>query len=679
MILLNRNKMTNSVGGSVLSCIKMTTCFAFLFSLACVSAIEADDAESVKLEEQAFKQAVTLAEDSVVRIQTIGGLDKIGRNLISTGPTTGVVVSKDGYILTSSFNFVGKPASIIVTFKDGRKFPAKQIATDAVKKITLIKIDAKKLSILPIAKKSDVEVGQWAIAVGRTYDPEVPNISIGIVSAKNRIWGKAIQVDAKISPTNYGGPLLDVSGKFVGILVPLSTRGTQVSAGTEWYDSGIGFAIPAEEALARIDQMKKGKNLVPGLLGVSFVQTSKLGYDPPKIKQVRVGSPAEKAGIKKGDLLVSILGIKTPTYNSVKHVMGNQYAGEEIAVTYKRGDKTFTQKAKLVETLVPYEAGFLGILPERPLSDESADTGIKIRHVFSGSAAEKSGLEKGDVITKLNDTDLTGSSDLSRKVRVLKPKQSVKITYSREGKSQTVDLKLTSFSSAVPEKLSTVAIPPGEEKVVPGVKSKVGNINFKLPEFKASCWAIVPDFYNPKASYPLVVWLHPSNSRMEKTIKKQWKSICNQRGIILLAPEARDIAGWSTGDLEIIAEGIKHMKKEYNIDSNRVVLFGYENGATFAFQAYFRHRDLFQGILAISGLPRVSVLENSPDFPVQISLIAGAEDKISRVMKRAAKKLRAMKYPTGFIPIKKWGADYPDEHDDLFKKIGRWVDSLDRI
>ena len=88
-------------------------------------------------------------------------------------------------------------------------------------------------------------VGQWTIAVGRTFNQKEPNISVGVLSATNRIWSTAIQTDAKISPANYGGPLIDSRGRVLGVLVPLSPQkqGGEI-AGAEWYDSGIGFAVP---------------------------------------------------------------------------------------------------------------------------------------------------------------------------------------------------------------------------------------------------------------------------------------------------------------------------------------------------------------------------------------------------------------------------------------------------
>ena len=107
-------------------------------------------------------------------------------------------------------------------------------------------------------------VGQWAIAIGRTFAADQTNISVGVISALNRIWGKAIQTDAKVSPNNYGGALTDIRGRVYGVLAPLSPNNQNALAGTEWYDSGIGFAVPLEDIYARLDHLKSGKDLKPG-------------------------------------------------------------------------------------------------------------------------------------------------------------------------------------------------------------------------------------------------------------------------------------------------------------------------------------------------------------------------------------------------------------------------------
>ncbi|MCA9005830.1 MAG: trypsin-like peptidase domain-containing protein, partial [Planctomycetaceae bacterium] len=274
------------------------------------------------LEERAFKQAAAFVNPSIVRIETVGGQDRVGKLITGTGPTSGVVVSRDGLIISSAFNFIGSPSSILVTLPDGRRFPAQNVATDHLKMLTLLKIDAQNLPIPLAIPESEIQVGMWSIALGRTFDLDQPSISVGIVSALERIWGKAIQTDAKISPVNYGGPLVDINGRVMGILVPLSPGASAETAGVEWYDSGIGFAIPMSDVLKIIPRLNTGKDLYPGLLGITLTGQGDLSTDM-KLDRVRYASPAQEAGVKTGDTITQLDGKTVNMHSEVKQVLMN--------------------------------------------------------------------------------------------------------------------------------------------------------------------------------------------------------------------------------------------------------------------------------------------------------------------------------------------------------------------
>src|SRR5262249_40512615 len=153
-----------------------------------------------------------------------------------SGPTTGVIVSSDGYIISSAFNFADKPDAVFVALpgRSGRQV-AQVVASDHTRMLTLLKIEASGLPVAQVTPKSEMQVGQSVAALGRTWvgADDVPSISLGIVSALGRIWGKAIQTDAKISPVNYGGPLIDLYGRVLGILVPASPSAQGETAGVE--------------------------------------------------------------------------------------------------------------------------------------------------------------------------------------------------------------------------------------------------------------------------------------------------------------------------------------------------------------------------------------------------------------------------------------------------------------
>src|SRR5207253_1130883 len=130
---------------------------------------------------------------------------------------------------------------------------------------------------------------------------------VGYISATGRIWGKALQTDAKISPINYGGPMVDIEGRVQGILVPASPQGEDVTAGFEWYDSGIGFAIPMEDIMGILPRLKKGKDLKKGLLGFRM-KSQDIYSSEPEIGEVMGDSSAAKAGLKPGDVIIEIEG-----------------------------------------------------------------------------------------------------------------------------------------------------------------------------------------------------------------------------------------------------------------------------------------------------------------------------------------------------------------------------------
>ncbi|MDG2389817.1 MAG: PDZ domain-containing protein, partial [Planctomycetaceae bacterium] len=392
--------------------------------------VDAQDSSSLtELEEQAFKQAVALAEPSIVRIQTVGGLDRVGRILTSTGPTTGLVVSADGYIISSAFNFISKPASVLVEFADGRRFPAEVIATDRSRMLTLLKIEADNLQPAEAVPADQIKVGQWGVAAGRTYSPEIPNVSVGIVSAINRVWGKAIQTDAKVSPVNYGGPLLNLEGKVMGVLVPLSASANTETAGVEWYDSGIGFAIPLEDVYQMLERLKEGDDLHPGLMGVTFRRNDLMEGDL-LIDMVRPDSPAYRAGMRPGDVLLSVDNLPLTRVGHLRYALGTHYAGDIVPVSFLKNKKKTETTMTLVQTLIPYESGFLGILPQR-VESSAPQNGVVVRYVYSESAAAEAGIKQDDRIVAFQGEPVTDYESLWTLISRERPENEVSVTFER--------------------------------------------------------------------------------------------------------------------------------------------------------------------------------------------------------------------------------------------------------
>ncbi|MEK6674924.1 MAG: trypsin-like peptidase domain-containing protein [Planctomycetota bacterium] len=284
--------------------------------------------------------------------------------LLADGPTTGIIYRSDGYILTSSFNFVREPTLVSVTLSDGRRLAADLVARDQVRKLALLKIDAVDLPVPTWVSSDDIFVGQWTVALGLGFGGPEPSISVGIVSALNRMAGNAIQVDAKLSPANYGGPICDLRGRILGISVPLAQRPGEL-AGVELYDAGVGFALPKTRADDIAASLIKGESFYRGWLGMVV--------DPRRNDAVVVGnvaepSPMQAAGVKRGDKVLSVAGKDIRNFGQIQQYLYMYPAGQEVNIKLERESEVFEVAIRLAR------AADLGPLPDIEEPSVSVET-----------------------------------------------------------------------------------------------------------------------------------------------------------------------------------------------------------------------------------------------------------------------------------------------------------------
>jgi serine protease Do len=262
------------------------------------------------------------------------------------GPTTGVIVSSDGHIVTSAWTFEGKPTVITATVAGGRTYAARLLGIDRAAGLALIKIEAEGLPVPRFLKPDDVRIGAWAFAIGRAISRDQCEVKYGIVSARNRIEGNALQTDAATSPTNYGGPLIDVEGAVYGIIVPLGSRGQETNP--NWYDSGIGFATPIPDPQRLIERLgKDGVELKPAMLGVNMDQDR---TEPGAlITDVAPDTGAANAGLRKGDIIRKIDGTVVENGFTLRFAIGRRRAGDSVKLVIERDGKELELTAVLGE------------------------------------------------------------------------------------------------------------------------------------------------------------------------------------------------------------------------------------------------------------------------------------------------------------------------------------------
>ena len=314
--------------------------------------------------------------------------------------------------------------------------------------LVLLKIDPPRpLAVPQWVPKGQVRVGQWAVAVGRAFESSRPNLAVGVISAVNHVWGKALQTDASISPNNYGGPLVDLAGRVFGLLVPLSPEGTDEAAGVEWYDSGIGFAIPADDLQAAVARLKAGKDLHPGVVGIRFPPIG-IQIADPVIAGARPNSPASKAGLKKDDRIVEIEGRKVGRAAEIKEEIARRYAGDTIHLKLLRGGKPVEARMELVDKLDPYAHPFLGVLPMRDLPASPA--GVKVRYVYKEGPAAKAGLSAGDVLVSLAGQPVLDAARLRRRITDFQPGDKLVVEFRRDKQARQATIELAGLPEAVP-------------------------------------------------------------------------------------------------------------------------------------------------------------------------------------------------------------------------------------
>ncbi|MBT3226682.1 MAG: Do family serine endopeptidase [Deltaproteobacteria bacterium] len=370
---------------------------------------------------------------------------------------SGFIISHDGYIVTNH-HVIAKAEKIEVKLFDGRTFNAKIIGKDKLSELALIKIEAKKLPFIKWGDSDAIEVGDWVLAIGNPLGFD-HTVTAGIISARGRsvfgstAYGQFLQTDAAINFGNSGGPLFNLDAEVIGI-------NTAIVAGGQ----NLGFAIPSKLAQKVIRQLRKNGKVARGWFGVEIQEVDNelaesfglpSGMRGVVLTGIGKGSPAEKAGLAMGDVIVEFNGNPLNKTTQLQQYVGETTPGSDVRVKIFRNgkflDKTVTVNLRPAEGITSLDNAhamfgmqLAELTPE--IKAESGLTekyGILVIGIDQAGIAWEKGIRKNDIILKANNHELETIDDFFKVVRLAKKgTRPISLLISRKGRSIFVPLPI---------------------------------------------------------------------------------------------------------------------------------------------------------------------------------------------------------------------------------------------
>ena len=348
---------------------------------------------------------------------------------------SGFILTEDGYILTNE-HVVAGAEEIKVRLADQRIFPGEVVGVDPKTDVAVLKIVPDEPLPRAVLGDSDrLRVGQWALAIGNPFGLD-STLTVGVISATGRAnigiedYEDFIQTDASINPGNSGGPLLNIYGEVVGINTAIVASG-----------QGIGFAIPINLASQIADQLMIRGEVVRGWLGVSIQALDQglaesFGLDRVTgalINRVLPETPAERAGLRRGDILLTFNGEKVRGVRELQLLVASTPIGSEVPVEILRDGTTMTLQVEITER----RPGPVKAIEETPdnvwlgMQLQESTEGLKVMAVEPGSIAAVSGVRNGDLLLAVNQQEMASLQDLQELRRELKPGRNVALLLQR--------------------------------------------------------------------------------------------------------------------------------------------------------------------------------------------------------------------------------------------------------
>lgn len=380
--------------------------------------------------------------------------DQIENRNTSLG--TGFIFNKDGYIVTNN-HVIRNAKTIAVTLPDGREFSedVEIIGVDERTDMAVLRIKTdEELPFLNFGDSDDIEVGDWVMAVGNPFGFD-NSVTVGVVSAKNRsnlnmqgapVYQDFIQTDASINPGNSGGPLVDINGNVIGINTAIASP----SGG----NVGIGFAVPSSIAYSVVSQLIDKGSVTRGYLGIfpqELTQDLKDKFGVPAdrkgilVAQVEKDTPADKGGLKEGDVILSFDGNETDNVNKFRIIVAETPVNKNVEVVILRDRKEkklnikigTLEEAAVADNDEPAKSDkWLGIdvADAKQYKDKygyDTDNGAVILSIENDSPVRKAGLQQGDVIVKIEEKEIKSIKDYNDAYKKFKDKDDILLTVKR--------------------------------------------------------------------------------------------------------------------------------------------------------------------------------------------------------------------------------------------------------
>jgi len=343
---------------------------------------------------------------------------------------TGFIISKDGYIVTNN-HVVDGADEIVVKTSEGEEFTAKAIGSDEKLDLALLKIEAKGLTAVNLGNSDKLRVGDWVVAIGNPFGLE-QTVTAGIVSARGRVIGSGpyddfIQTDAAINPGNSGGPLFNTKGEVVGINAAIYTR----SGGS----NGIGFAIPINLAKSVFKELRETGHVQRARLGVAIRDVDNDTMKALHLKnrqgtlviQVQSDSAADKAHVQAGDVIIAMDQVNIKNSHDLPIRVARHHPGDKVILQIIRDGKkiqvpVIVEEMQTTSSTANHEGKKAKITLGLSLDELNKEMkqelevhvkyGLVVRHVQPGSPAARAGIQRGDVLYKMNRQELKKLADL---------------------------------------------------------------------------------------------------------------------------------------------------------------------------------------------------------------------------------------------------------------------------